>query len=253
MLDKTQPVGSCGNTQSDIWSIKRELNDWLFVELDGVVQSGPFKGMVLPRESAWKETHLAPLLLGCYEEELHGLIDQQINRMKDWDRAPNIVVVGAAEGYYAIGMKRRLPKANVYAIEPSNESLSILKAAAAANDTDIIVGASLGEVFAAPDLVLMDCEGAEVEYLDYEKFPALANAHVIVEIHNLPNQKTDDILLNRFRGTHRMVMYMEGPRDPNRYPSLFGTISDYRWLAVSEGRPCLMSWFSMTPKGVLQS
>ncbi len=104
MLDKTQPVGSCGNTQFDIGSIKRELNDWLFVELDGIVQSGPFNGMKLPRESAWKETHLAPLLLGCYEEELHGLIEQQISRMKDFDRAPNIVVVGAAEGYYAIGM-----------------------------------------------------------------------------------------------------------------------------------------------------
>ena len=253
MLDRTQPIGSCGNTQSDVGSIKRELNDWLFVELNGVVQSGPFKGMALPRESAWKETNLAPLLLGCYEEEIHGLIDQQVNRMKDWDRSPNIVVVGAAEGYYAIGMKRLMPKANVYAIEPSNESLSILKEAAAANHADIIVGAQLGEVFSAPDLVLMDCEGAEVEYLDYEKFPALVNAHILVEVHNLINQDTANILLDRFRGTHRVVMYMEGPRDPNRFACLSGMSSDYRWMAVSEGRPCLMSWFSMTPKGVLKS
>jgi tRNA G37 N-methylase Trm5 len=173
--------------------------------------------------------------------------------MKDWKPAPNIVVVGAAEGYYAIGMKCRLPKAKVYAIEPSNESISILMNAAAANQAEIIVGAPLGEVFAAPDLVLMDCEGAEVEYLDYEKFPMLASAHVIVEIHNLQGQNTDGILLDRFRGTHRVVMYMEGPRDPNRFACLSGMTSDYRWMAVSEGRPCLMSWYSMTPKGVLVS
>ena len=248
MLAVTEPIGSCGNTQSDTGRIKRELNDWLFVEVDGVVQSGPFKGMKLPRASAWKESHIAPMLLGCYEEELHGLIEQQINRLKE--KEPNIIIVGAAEGFYAIGMKLRLPKAKVYAIEPNDDSLLILKGAADENGVEIVVGAQLAEVFASPDLIIMDCEGAEVEYLDYEKFPALANAEIIVEVHDLPGQATSGILLDRFRGTHRIVMYMEGPRDPNKHQWLVNMSSDYRWMAVSEGRPCVMSWFSMTPKGV---
>lgn len=229
------------------------LEDLLFNALAGVVQSGPFTGMVLPRQSAWKETRLAPLLLGCYEEELHGLIEQQILRIGALEGHPKIVVVGAAEGYYAIGLKNRLPKATVYALEPNPESVAILKDAAATNKADIIIGAPLKEVFASPDFVFMDCEGAEVEYLDYEKFPALHNAHVLVEIHNLSNQNTSSILLERFRGSHRIVSYREGPRDPNKYEQLANMSSDVRWLAVSEGRPCLMNWFSMTPKGVLLS
>lgn len=233
-----------------ISTIKLEVGEWLYNVTAGVVQSGPFAGMVLPREVAWRESFLPPLLLGCYEEELHGLIEQQITRLKDWERSPNIVVVGCAEGYYAVGLAQRLPKATVYALDIDEKALEITGRAAKDNGVKLRIGAPLCEVFASPDLIIMDCEGAEVEYLDLDKFPALAGAHTIVEIHNSATQQTEDILLNRFRGTHRIDMLFEGPRNPNKHKQLCGLSSLYRWIAVCEGRPCLMAWFSMTPRGM---
>ena len=232
------------------------LDDWLYDQTAGVVQSGPFDGMRLLRETSWKEARLAPMLLGCYEEELHGVIEQQIARLKKWERAPNVVVVGCAEGYYAVGLKRRLPKANVYALDTDDRALDIMALAARENEVELIVGAALDVVFAAPDLIVMDCEGAEVAYLDVDKFPSLVGAHIIVEIHNFaeenghPEQKTDDILLERFRGTHRIDLLMEGPRNPNKHKQICNMSSDGRWMAVNEGRPCLMGWYSMTPRGM---
>ncbi len=250
MLAKTPQVGLVERAQDSVAVMKCELDDWLYNQLDGVVQTGPFQGMVLPRATHWPETRLAPLLLGCYEEELHGVIDQQVNRLKAFERRPNVVVVGSAEGYYAVGLARRLPKAAVYALDQDQTCLEIMARAARENDVGIKGGFPLNEVFNAPDFIFMDCEGAEVAYLDLDKFPALASAHMLVEIHNLPGQNTDDIILERFRGTHRIDMILEGPRNPNKYKELCGMTSDYRWMAVCEGRPCLMGWYSMTPRGM---
>ena len=251
MLAKTPPIGSC--SQDSLNSIKLELEDWLYTEVGGGVQSGPFEGMILSRDKVWRESYLPPMILGCYEEELHGVINQQVDRLKNWERSPNIVVVGCAEGYYAVGLARRLPKATVYALDIDTKALEITSAAAKANGVTLKIGAPLDEVFAAPDLVIMDCEGAEVDYLNLDTFPALTGAHIIVEIHNLVDQKTDDVLLDRFRGTHRIDMLLEGPRNPTKHKQLCGLSSNYRWMAVCEGRPCLMSWFSMTPRGMFVS
>ena len=236
--------------QDSVTSIKLALEDYLYNEVQGHVQSGPFTGMSLLREVAWVETYLPPLLLGCYEEELHGVINQQIIRLNKFERTPNIVVVGCAEGYYAVGLACRIPKARVYALDKEDTALEISTKAAKANAAQLCTGRSLDEVFEAPDFIVMDCEGAEVEYLNLDKFPALANAQIIVELHNYDGQKTDDILLERFRGTHRIDLIAEGPRNPNNYKQLCPLPSDHRWLAVSEGRPCLMGWYSMTPRGM---
>ena len=236
--------------EESIASVKLKLEDYLYAKVGGRVLSGPFKGMQLLRDVTWRETYLPPLLLGCYEEELHGVIDQQINRLNAFERTPNIVVVGCAEGYYATGLACRIPKARVYAIDNDDTAVEITNKTAKANGATLRTGCPLGEVFEAPDFVVMDCEGAEVEYLDLDKFPALANAHIVVEIHNYKGQKTDDILLERFRGTHRITLIAEGPRNPNNYMQLCPLSSDTRWMAVSEGRPCLMGWYSMTPRGM---
>jgi len=247
-LRREKRVGYWQDVEPDFASAKAELDDHLFAEFGGAVHSGPFKGMILPRDTAWPSTRLSPMLLGCYEEELHGVIHREIERLEDIEK-PRIVVIGCAEGYYAIGLKRRLPQAEVFAIDNESRALAILQAAAHANDVGIKIGCDLSEVMAQPDLIVSDCEGAEVGYLDRDKFPGIVRSHMIVEIHNWPGQKTDDILLNRFRGTHRIDMLVEGPRNPNRFNELTGMTSDYRWMAVSEERPVTMCWYHMQPRG----
>ncbi len=237
------------DTSAELRHTKKEISDWLFRETGGLVQGGPFEGMKLLNEAAWRETSLAPLLLGCYEEELHGELERQINRLKHLTQ-PKVAVVGCAEGYYAVGLKRRLPDATVYAIDTDDTALEICGRAAAANGVSVTAGTPV-DVFMAADFILMDVEGDEVVYLDPQKLPCLAGAHMLVEIHNLPGQATDEILLERFRGTHRITFVFEGPRNPTKHKWLQRLCSDHRWAAVSEGRPCLMGWYIMEPRGVV--
>lgn len=235
--------------------IKREIDDWLYKELNGIVQSGPFAGMKLLPEKSWKDGRMSPYLLGTYEEELYGALEVQIARLKKLPK-PKISVIGCSEGYFAVGLKHRIPHADVYVVDCDDKAIEICGRAAAANDVSVIAGAPIPVVMENTDFMLMDVEGAEVEYLNVDSFPSLKQVTAIVEIHNFhatpkfAAQKTDDILIDRFRSTHRITMLFEGPRDPNKFPWLCHMTSDYRVLALSEGRTCLMGWFFMEPKGL---
>src|SRR4051812_19305855 len=61
------------------------------------VLQGPFAGMQYVTESYGSQ--LVPKLLGSYENELHDLVEQIVAQR------PKIVIdIGAAEGYYAVGL-----------------------------------------------------------------------------------------------------------------------------------------------------
>ena len=80
---------------------RAEITNVLFNTQKGNVLSGPFAGMAMLPESSWGDGDLAPKLLGCYEAELHPAIAKAISR-----KPKNIVNIGCAEGYYAVGMAR---------------------------------------------------------------------------------------------------------------------------------------------------
>ncbi len=223
--------------------------DWLYQETSGIVQSGPFKGMTLPREQAWKDGALCPMLLGCHEQELHGILEMEIARLAEIPN-PKIVNLGCAEGYYAVGLKRRLPHATVRAIDPEDKCIRIMGEAAVLNGVQIIANGDIDEVLDAPDLIFSDCESAETAYLDPQRFLGLKNrtTHYIVEVHNEEGLDRGKILFDRWHKTHHIVSIGEGHRNPNAHPVLWYSHSFVRWLAVCENRPCIMGWFIMVPK-----
>jgi len=53
-----------------------------------------------------------PKLVGSYEAELHGVIEELIGR--DYR---TIIDIGSAEGYYVVGLARRCPAARIYAFD----------------------------------------------------------------------------------------------------------------------------------------
>jgi len=74
------------------------------------VYQGPFEGMEYVREAT--EGAIAPRLIGSYESELHPHLERFIAAGLDC-----VIDVGCAEGYYAVGLARRLPQAVVYAYD----------------------------------------------------------------------------------------------------------------------------------------
>ncbi len=234
------------NMKADL-SLKSQINDWLFEATKGVVQSGPFEGIKLLPKEGWEDGNLGVMLLGCYEKELHDPIEKEIKRLSGVHRA-QVVDVGCAEGYYAIGMKKRLPFADVWALDISETAMQVCEENAALNEVELLTSESIDRAFKKPDLVIMDVEAAELFYLDLEKYPALKNATIIVECHDYDlSGEISGPMIQRFLPTHDILCMREGARDPNEFTMLHRFHSDTRWIAVSEGRPCMMHWLYMRP------
>jgi hypothetical protein len=215
-----------------------------------VVQSGPFQGMILPDTVSWGDGDLAPKALGCYEAELHPAIERTIAA------DPLVVInIGCAEGYYAIGLARRLPGARVHAFDIAEKAQEVCVATARRNGVDAQVtvgGMCTADMLAeladgAPSLVVMDCEGGELDLVTARSLPALAHSTLLIECHDFIGKPILPTLTERLAESHAVEVVREGARDPNAYPILRGLGSHDRWLSVCEFRPVTMSWLIATP------
>lgn len=227
---------------------KRYVNHYIYHRAEGLVMTGPFKGMKMFEEVAWEDGNVGTKILGCYEQELHTFIENEVSRLHKLDRPANILDLGCSEGYYAIGMGLRLPGANIVAMDTSEQALYITQEAAKINEVTVHTAKECPYDF-KPDLVICDCEGAEMEYLDPEKFPGLKEASLLVECHDIGEGEVTKVMADRFEATHKIYVVDEGARDPNQFEILRMMDSTMRWLAISEGRPCTMHWLLM---GVLE-
>jgi 2-polyprenyl-3-methyl-5-hydroxy-6-metoxy-1,4-benzoquinol methylase len=225
---------------------RAEITSALFKAQGGNVLSGPFAGMTMLPEASWGDGDLAPKLLGCYEAELHPALAKAIAR-----DPRKVINIGCAEGYYAIGMARALPQARVFAFDTNTTAQQICGRAAAANR--VAARANVGgtctfdilrDIITKDDrtLLLVDCEGAELQLLDPAQVPSIQGCDVIVECHDFLDPAITSTLRQRFAASHDVEVVMEGPRDPNQFPALQRWQSSDRWLAVNENRPMTMNW-----------
>jgi len=209
------------------------------------VQNGPFAGMLLPRQFSWGGGYLGPKILGSYEAELHTAVEKGIARK------PDVVInVGCAEGFYAIGLARRLPKARVFAFDIDEAAQASCAAAAAENGVAEQVTV-LGRCDAAQlmeltrgcrrALIVLDCEGGELELLSDDAVKALAHCDLIVELHDFVDRTITSTLTARL-AARKVALVREGARDPSGIPLLSPIGSFDRALMVCEFRPELMHW-----------
>lgn len=224
-----------------------------FVQQHGwIVQSGPFAGMVLPDRAAWGDGDLLPKLLGCYEAELQETVNEIVAV------APDLIInIGAAEGYYAVGLARLLPDSFVHAFDTDAGAQEICRAAANLNDVAsrmFVTGECTQGLLQAilprgrNPIVVCDCEGNERALIDPQRVPALRTATLVVECHDFIDASITQTLVDRLSGTHTLSGAQEGPRDPNGFPFLRPLNSLDRWLAVCEYRPSTMHWLVARPK-----
>jgi hypothetical protein len=187
--------------------------------------AGPFRGMRIAL-SPLSSRHLLGYILGSQELELREAIDSIIARSYR-----TIVNIGAADGYYAVGLAMRSPSARVEAFEALPEFHPLIARTAAANgvaDRLSTGGACTREVLrarlaAAEDstLILMDIEGGEVELLDPQAVPQLARSDILVETHDAFVADATATLIDRFRSTHDIACYAARPRVLGDFPPDF--------------------------------
>lgn len=190
------------------------------------------------------EPNIGTKCLGCYEAELHGPIEKEIARLNGL-KSPLIVNLGCSLGYYTVGLAMRLPGATVIGVDNRPDRFAFVHEAAERNGVAVTTVAASEFQMQPSDLVVSDCEGAEADYLDPEKFPFLLQTTMLVETHD----ETAGILSARFKASHHIFSTpSERSRDPSQYPCLRGLHSHAKWIAVSENRPKTAPYFYMVPK-----
>lgn len=178
-----------------------DLNDKLVSRLGRVVQEGPFAGAVLG-PMAMSE-HLGPYLLGVYESEL----DRAWSVVME-GAYPQILDIGAKFGYYAVGLARRFPAANVIAFDTDWWARRAVREMANANRVMNVQvrgfcdSSWLRRNLRAGAFLLSDCEGYEGELLAAEDVPHLRTATLIVETHEELVPGVKGRIMERLRGSH---------------------------------------------------
>lgn len=231
---------------------RRDISQAIVSATGGRVAAGPFEGMMLPEQTSWLDGDVAPKLLGIYESELHELM----LKIRASDYA-TIINIGCAEGYYAVGLARLIPRATIYAFDANEQAQSVCRTAASVNgvaDRIVVRGlcdsATLASVLTAAGraFLLLDCEGGELQLLDPATTPGLRSEDFAVECHDFYNRSISATIVSRFTPTHNVGVIKEGARNPNASPLLTSLSSLDRWLAVCEFRPETMHWIVATAK-----
>lgn len=230
----------------------KKLEKLLFKNL--IIQNGPFKGVKYPEMNSICST-IYPKLLGCYEKELWNTIENLKN-----NKYTEIIDVGCAEGYYAVGLGMIIPNANVYAYDTDEKARALCEKMAILNnikDKIIIKEKCTPEElsvfpFTGRGLIVCDCEGFEKELFNKENVINLTNCDLIIEAHDIFDITISTYLKEIFNKTHNIhsVKSIDDIEKAFTY-NIIGleklNLSEKKEI-LSEQRGCIMEWLICTPK-----
>lgn len=253
-------LGAGANDQASLNNTLRLLAKWRSVLIQNtlleqqgtVVMQGPLAGLDFLRESA-EGCHIAKLL-GSYEQPLQPFIEAAIEA-----NYPTILNIGCAEGYYAVGMARRMPNTRVLAHDINPNAQKVCTELARMNRVSDQI--TVGGLFSPADfathagqraLLMCDIEGAERELLCPEVAPALKGMDIIVESHECLIPGITQLLVERFKDSHQITLVQDdGQRHLVVPPQWFINLAHLdQLLATWEWRSGPTPWLVMKPKQV---
>jgi SAM-dependent methyltransferase len=253
-----QAVPDKTSEQAQLNNALRLLSKWRSVLIQNTllqqqgtkVMQGPLAGMDFLPQSA-EGCHIAKLL-GCYEQPLQPFIEQAIQASY-----PTILNIGCAEGYYAVGMARRMPSTQVLAFDLNPKAQEVCTALAQKNGVSDRI--KVGALFKPEDfqayanqkvLVLCDIEGAENDLLNPEAAPALKGMDLIVESHECLIPGITQKLIDRFKDSHHLTLVQDnGQRQLQDSPQWFNNLAHLdQLLATWEWRSGATPWLVMKAK-----
>jgi hypothetical protein len=229
------------------WRSRILANTYLARE-GAVIRGGLFTGMRYLAVAT--EGALIPRLLGSYESELHPFLQALAG-----EALTDVIDVGCAEGYYAVGLARLMPDAMVHAYDIDEAARKACAELAALNDVSerVRIGAAFPpdgfQAFAGRKaLVMVDAEGAELDILTPDANPALAGMTIIAETHDIYRKGALEILVKRFAPTHQITVVRQQAKAPDLPEWLHAQPHLDQLLAVWEWRAAPTPWLVMRPK-----
>jgi len=226
---------------------------------DMTVRNGPFRGMKYPSGKS-VGSELIPKLLGSYERELHPLLARLRSR-----EYSEIVDIGCAEGFYAVGLALLFPQARIFAYDTNPEGIRLCRRMAQANGVvnRLTTGAFCDALqlqrlpLTRRALILCDCEGYEKHLFTPETVRVLAAHDVLIEIHDMIDISISERMEKVFRDTHELevIISVDDIRKAHTYD--YTELSSFslaeRKLLLMEWRASIMEWFYFSPRSANQS
>jgi len=216
---------------------------------DLLVRNGVFKDMRYPEMKAIGSS-LLPKILGSYEREIQPVIERICRKAY-----VGVIDIGCAEGYYAVGLARRITGAMVYAFDTSSEALRLCREMARVNlvadrvitglDCDIGVLRSLP--LAGRTLIISDCEGYEKYLFTKDSVPFFQHHDLLIEVHDFLDIQISSQIRTLFAATHDLECF-ESIDDIQKalrydYPELKALDLATRKEVLAERRPAIIEWF----------
>ena len=218
------------------------------------VLHGAFAGMKYP-ELVSRGSALFPKLLGSYEKEIEPLIQKICSK-----HYTEIVDIGCAEGYYAVGLAMRINNAKVFAFDTNIKAIRSCSKMAELNgvaerfntgkfcDGKTLINLPLTE----KALIVSDCEGYEKKLFNKDNVPFLSCHDLLIEVHDCIDIEISSYLRELFESTHYIEVYSSiddiKKAQQYSYRELEGLSLEAKKQLLSEGRPAIMEWFYMTAK-----
>lgn len=239
----------CTETREDL---KTKIIRERFSDL--TVRHGAFADLEYPGTAATGSA-LLPKLLGSYEVEIAPLIEKISQRSYT-----DIVDIGCAEGYYAVGFGLMFPDAQIHAYDVDAEARRLCQKMASKNG--ISDRLHLGK-FCDPEtlngfadaervLVVADCEGYEAELFTDQTKDALSNHDILIECHDFKDPEISNRIASVFGDSHHIdqIRSQETYVKAHElsYPEFEGYSYEIRKFMVDEARRHSVIWLLLSAK-----
>ncbi len=225
-----------------------------FISPDLTVRHGVFQGLKIPTNDFGGNV-VIPKLLGSYERELHPLLERL--RARNYSE---IVDIGCAEGYYAVGLARLFPDGKVFAYDTNPAAIRLCRLMTQANRVEhrVVTGAfcDAAALLKLPltrrALVVSDCEGYEKHLFTPDTVRKLAGHDVLIEVHDLVDITLSSRLRSVFQATHELEVIASvddlKKAQTYDYPELAAYDLAQRKILLAEYRASAMEWFYFSPR-----
>ena len=243
------------NQPNEIQRSKNKILNHLLNIHDCKVAHGEFKGMRLNKNNFWSKNDLITYILGVYEKHV---VSQLIKFSKLNNKV--FIDIGAADGYFAVGMAHSKFFKKVYAFEIETLARENLKKNAKDNfcDNKIFINKeanfnSLKKIIDIDEIstILIDIEGGEFELLSKDILNLVKKCMVIIELHPnlvIDGSKKQERLLNICEDFFEISMIESESYNPNKFEELNQFADEDRLISFGEGRGTNMQWLVLVPK-----
>lgn len=250
-LEAEDDIDSLNNALRLLSKWRSVLIQNTYLKMEGTkVFSGPLSGLHFVTESS-EGCHLAKLI-GTYEQPLHNYL-MEFTRT-DYEQ---IINIGCAEGYYAVGLTKLFPKAVSLAYDTDpiarNKCVDLAVLNHVQDRVEIHAEFSSHDFQRFKDnraLLICDIEGQEMSLFDQNSVPYLSGIDIIIESHDCFNPATTDTLVARFSDTHSISIVKDsGSRNLTNMPAWFENLSHLdQLLSIWEWRSGPTPWLVMRSK-----